>query len=50
MKNAIYIGIFVVYFLFIIITSLRSSKKVETMSDFTTGGSAGWQAGSWPRA
>ena len=38
MKNAIYIGIFVVYFLFIIITSLRSSKKVETMSDFTTGG------------
>lgn len=38
MKSMIYIGVFVVYFGFIIITSLMSAKKVETMSDFTTGG------------
>ena len=38
MKSAIYIGVFVVYFGFIIITSLMSAKKVETMSDFTSGG------------
>ena len=38
MKSMIYIGVFVIYFGFIIITSLMSAKKVETMSDFTTGG------------
>lgn len=35
---SIYIVVFVIYFLFIIVTSLKSSKKVESMSDFTTGG------------
>lgn len=34
----IYILVFILYFAFIIITSLQSAKKVETMSDFTTGG------------
>ncbi|MDR1211941.1 MAG: sodium:solute symporter family protein [Spirochaetaceae bacterium] len=34
----IYIIVFVLYFLFIIVTALQSTKKVETMTDFTTGG------------
>lgn len=33
-----YIVVFVLYFAFIVITSIRSSKKVEKMADFTTGG------------
>ena len=37
-KSIIYLVVFVIYFGFIIITSIQSSKKVETMSDFTTGG------------
>ncbi|MFV0516440.1 MAG: sodium:solute symporter [Aminipila sp.] len=35
---SLYIVVFIIYFGFIIITSLRSAKKVESMSDFTTGG------------
>lgn len=35
---SIYIGVFIIYFAFIIITSLKSAKKVESMSDFTSGG------------
>lgn len=34
----LYIIVFVIYFAFIIFTSLKSAKKVESMSDFTTGG------------
>lgn len=37
-KSIIYLVVFVIYFGFIIITSIQSSKKVETMSDFTSGG------------
>ena len=36
--NPIYIVIFIIYFGFIIWTSLRSLKKVESMEDFTVGG------------
>ena len=35
---SIYIIVFILYFGFIILTSLMSAKKVESMSDFTTGG------------
>ncbi|HAE41540.1 MAG TPA: sodium:solute symporter [Clostridiales bacterium] len=34
----IYGVIFAIYFLFIIISSIKSSKQVESLSDFTTGG------------
>lgn len=34
----IYIVVFILYFAFIIVTSLISSKKVENMTDFTSGG------------
>lgn len=34
----IYIVVFIIYFGFIIFTSLKSAKNVESMSDFTTGG------------
>lgn len=34
----VYIAVFVIYFGFIVVTSLRSAKKVESMTDFTTGG------------
>lgn len=34
----IYIIVFIVYFGFIIVTALKSARKVESMSDFTTGG------------
>lgn len=36
----LYIVVFIVYFLFIVVTSLQSTKTVETMTDFTTGGSS----------
>ena len=36
----LYIVVFIVYFLFIVVTSLKSAKTVETMTDFTTGGSS----------
>ena len=34
----IYVVIFILYFVFIAVTSIKSSKTVETMTDFTTGG------------
>ncbi len=34
----VYIAVFVIYFGFIVVTSLLSAKKVESMTDFTTAG------------
>ena len=36
----IYIVVLVLYFLFIIGTSISSAKQVESMSDFTSGGNS----------